>query len=99
MNFNFIFLSIKYFFNGILIDSDLSIKNFFKNTYGLKNRLLNIIQQRIENNSNDAIQYLNKNEIDQFLTIIYKIVPYNSSLFNRFKLNICLLDFSSCYKG
>ena len=99
MNFNFTFLLIKYFFNGILIDSDLSVKDFLKNTYGLKNKLLNIIEQRIENNSNDALQNFDKNEIDQFLTLIYTVVPYNTSVLTRLKLNISLLDFLSCYRG
>lgn len=99
MNFNFTFLLIKYFFNGILIDSDLSVKDFLKNTYGLKNKLLNIIEQRIENNSNDVLQNFDKNEIDQFLTLIYTVVPYNTSVLTRLKLNISLLDFLSCYRG
>lgn len=89
----------KYFFNNKLIDPENSLYVFFKNTFGLGKLFSSVVEQRIENSSDSVISNLNKNEIDHFLKLIYKIVPYNTSLQRRTRLNICLLDLTTSYKG
>lgn len=81
------------------MDTDISINFFFKKTYGLSSRFSQIVESRIENYSDKLVCDLNKNELDHFLKLIYTVVPYNASLRKRLKLNICMLDLISCYKG
>jgi len=99
MIFNFIFLLYKYFYNGRLIDSNTSVSSFIKNSFGLGKKILYSIEFRMENYQNNLLPDLDKNELDQFLRIIYTTIPYNTSVFRRTRLHICLLDLSSCYKG
>ena len=49
MIFFFIFLLYKYYFNGKLIDSNVSIKYFIKNSFGLGKKMFFAIESRIEN--------------------------------------------------
>jgi len=92
-------LLYRYYFNNALIDPDTTIKIFLKKSFGLGNFLNKLIEQRIENNLIPLIKDLNKNEADFFLKLIYISVPYNSSIIKRLKLNICLLDISTTYRG
>lgn len=89
----------KYYFNGKLIDPESSIRIFFKDFFSLTSRLMKIMESRIENDLYVLIKELNKNELEQFLRVIYTTVPYTSSIYKRTKLNICLLDLATCYRG
>lgn len=88
-----------YVINNKLIDSDKSLYNNIINTYGLKFKFINLIEQRIENFNDTRIKDLNKNEWEHFLSMCYDVVPYKTSIYRRKSLNIFMLDIITTYRG
>lgn len=88
-----------YKFNGKLIDPDLTIFNIIKSTYGLKNSFLKMLEERSEISLDIIIKTFNQDELIFFLKLLYNVVPYGSSVFNRKAYNIFLLDFLGSYRG
>jgi hypothetical protein len=82
-----------------LIDPDNSVHIFFKDFFSVNSKLLNVVESRIENELDILIKDLNKNELEHFLKTIYTFIPYSTSIYKRTKLNICLLDLATCYRG
>jgi len=89
----------RYFYNNKIIEIDSDIKNFIKKNFGLGWKLLPIINQRIEECMFIMIKEFNKNQWENFLDIIYSVVPYNTNLRSKFKLSILLLDLNTSYRG
>lgn len=97
--FNFNFLLYNYAFNNRVIDTTISVKKFIKNNFGLGFSFLKIIEDRLEMFSSVLINELSGTETKHFLRILYKTIPYNTSVYRRFCLNIYMLDLTTSYKG
>lgn len=97
--FNFIFLRYNYAFNDRVIDTTISIKKFIKKNFGLNLIFIKILENRLEKFSSFIINQLTGQEMKHFLLLLYKTIPYKTSVYSRFCLNIYLLDLATCYKG
>lgn len=92
-------MKYNYAFNGRVIDTTISIKKFIKKNFGLNLVFIKILENRLEKFATHIINELTHQEIKHFLLLLYKTIPYKTSVYSRFCLNIYLLDLATCYKG
>lgn len=88
-----------YVFNNKIIDLEETLLSNILTSYGLKYKLVKIIEERVENSSETILSNFNKNEWEHFIDIIYNVVPYKTDLFKRKSFNIFMTDVITIYRG
>jgi ribosomal protein S13 len=86
-------------FNNKLLDSEETLFFNILNNYGFKSNLINILEQRFENDIKIKLNNFNKNDLEILFNILYTIIPYKSSIFKRKSFNIFMLDIITSYRG
>ena len=88
-----------YIFNGKVIDPDLSLYDNIYFTYGLKNKAVNILIERMEFNGLKPVKLLSKSDWELYTNIIYSIVPFKCNISKRLIFNVFMLDMITSYRG
>jgi len=92
-------LFYNYIFNNKILDSEKSMYNNLCDTYGLKNKSVLYVKQRMEKNLDSSLKKLTKSDWELFTNCIYDIVPFKLNLKKRNTMNIYVLDMITSYRG
>ena len=86
-------------YNSKLFFDDITIRNFIKSNFGLKNIFYYNLKKRFEKITFNQINDFQNFEKEIFYNYIYIIIPLNSDIFKKKFFNILILDSLTTYKG